>query len=172
MRKLVRWILISAVPLLLVPCCLAQVLLVDAEGTSYTVQVVPAAGGHSPDATALSFDRVPLSGAPTSGVIDPTQDAAADRDPILVLAPGSAGPVLIWSRRSGHFDQIAYSRYDGHGWTEAAYFASAPRHQLRPRAGVDASGTGYVVLVETGGSGSVMMATFDPLTGNLISSPQ
>jgi hypothetical protein len=41
-----------------------------------------------------------------------------------------------------------------------------------PQGGIDAWGTGYVIWVEMDGSGSVMLATFDPLTGNLLSSPR
>src|SRR4029453_18329076 len=48
----------------------------------------------------------------------------------------------------------------------------APRHSVKPRAGVDSNGTGYVVWVVQDGGGSVSYATFDPSMGNLLSSPR
>jgi len=172
MRKYARWILISAAALLLVPRTWATVRVVDPDGTLYTVDVVPASGGHTSKATALRFSRISLNGALLGGIITPTQDSAADRDPTLVQAAGTPGPILIWSRANGPFEQIAYSRYDGLGWTQPSFLTNSPRDHVRPQAGVDASGTGYVLWVETGGGTSVMLATFDPLTGNLISSPR
>lgn len=172
MRKYARWILISAVALLLVSRSWATVRVVDPDGTLTSVDVVPAPGGHSVNATALRFSRISLSGALVGGVISPTQDSAADRDPTLLQANGAPGPILIWSRSNGPFEQLAYSRFDGAGWSNPTFLTNSPRDHLRPQAGVDASGTGYVVWVETGGNASVMLATFDPLTGNLISSPR
>jgi hypothetical protein len=172
MRKYARWILISAAALLLVSRSWATVRVVDSDGTLYSVDVVPASGSRSPDATALRYSRISPSGIQVGGVISPTQDSASDRDPTLVQAPGASGPILIWSRTNGLFDQIAYSRYDGVSWTQPAYFTDTPRQNTHPQAGVDASGTGYVVWVEAGSGGSVMLATFDPRTGNLISSPR
>jgi len=172
MRKYAQWMLISAAALLFVSQSWATVQVVDADGTLYSVDVVPAPGGHSPSATALRYSKISLGGAQAGGVISPTQDSASDRDPFLMQVSGAPGPVLIWSRNSGAFDQIAYSRHDGLGWTRPTYLTNSPRDHSRPQAGVDASGTGYVLWVETGGSASVMLATFDPLTGNLLSSPR
>jgi hypothetical protein len=173
MRKYAQWILIFAATLLLVPRSWATVRVVDPDGTLYSVDVVPAPGSHSPGATVLRFSRISLNGTQQRGAVSPAQDNVIDRDPTLVQTSGASGPILIWSRTNGPFDQIAYSRYDGLGWTQPTFLTNSSRDHLRPQAGVDAAGTGYVVWVETGGgSGSVMLATFDPLTGNLISSPR
>jgi len=172
MRKYAQRILISAAALLFVSQSWATVQVVDPDGTLYSVDVVQVSHSHSPRATALKFSKISLGGAQVDGMISPTQDSASDRDPTLVQVSGAPGPVLIWSRSNGAFDQIAYSRYDGVGWTQPTYLTNSPRDHSHPQAGVDASGTGYVLWVETGGSPSVMLATFDPQTGNLISSPR
>ncbi|MCI0567022.1 MAG: hypothetical protein L0Z52_02370 [Acidobacteria bacterium] len=172
MRKYARWMLISAAALLLVSRTWAVVQAVDPDGTLYSVEVVQAPGAHSPGATALKYSRLFPNGIQVGGMITPTLDSAADRDPTLVQTAGASGPILIWTRTHGSFDQIAYSRFDGLGWTQPGYLTDTPRNHQRPQAGVDASGTGYLMWVETGDNTSVMLATFDPLTGNLISSPR
>jgi hypothetical protein len=171
MRKYAQWILTLAAGLLLVSQSWAAGKVVNSDGTLFSVEVVQAPGSFSPNATALRYSRS-LNGTEVGGFISPTEDSAADRDPTLLPAFGTRGPILIWSRSNGPFDQLAYSRFDGVGWTHPTFLTNTPRDHRRPQAGVDASGTGYLVWVETGGSGSVMLATFDPLTGNLISSPR
>ncbi len=170
MRKYAQWILALAAGLLLVSQSWAAGKVVNSDGTLYTVEVVQAPGSHSPNATALRYSRS-LNDTEVGGIISPTEDSAADRDPTLLPASGTRGPIVIWSRSNGPFAQLAYSRFDGVGWTHPTFLTNTPRDHLRPQAGVDASGTGYLVWVE-GGSASVMLATFDPLTGNLISSPR
>ncbi|PYQ14840.1 MAG: hypothetical protein DMH00_00675 [Acidobacteria bacterium] len=172
MRTYARWILVSAAALLFVPLSWATVQVVDADGTIYTVEVASAAAGAAPAATQLTFTRNSPDGAQTHGVIRPAPSGGGDRDPVLLLVPGSSGPALIWSRQEGSFDRIAYSRYSGGTWSEVRYFTNTPHHNLYPQAGVDAGGTGYVVWVQAEGSGAVMLATFDPLTGDLIASPR
>jgi hypothetical protein len=172
MSKYARWILISAAALLVVSQSWAIVRIVEPDGTLYSVDVVPSSGGRTPNDTALTYSRTSPNGSQLHGMISPTEDIAADRDPILVQASGASGPILIWSRSNGGFNQIAYSRFEGLGWTKPTYLSDSPRDHVRPQAGVDASGTGYVLWVETGSGGSVLLATFDPLTGNLTSSPR
>jgi hypothetical protein len=171
MRKYAQFILTLAAGLLLVSQSWAASEVVSPDGTLYSVKVVQAPGSLSPNATALRVSR-PLNGTEVGGFISPTEDSAADRDPTLLPASGTSGPILIWSRSHGPFDQLAYSRFDGVGWTYPTFLTNTPRDHRRPQAGVDASGTGYLVWVETGANASVMLATFDPLTGNLISSPR
>ena len=171
MRKYAHWILTLAAGLLLVSQSWAASEVVSPDGTLYSVKVVQAPGSLSANATALRYSRS-LNGIEVGGIISPTADSAADRDPTLLPASGTHGPILIWSRSHGPFDQLAYSRFDGAGWTHPTFLTNTPRNHVRPQAGVDASGTGYLVWVETGGNASVMLATFDPLTGNLISSPR
>jgi hypothetical protein len=171
MRTTARWGFVAAAALLFVSSVGATVMVVDVDGTSYSVDVVDAPGGTSEDSTALELTLTTASGTQTS-LIAPTQDPEADRDPFLMLVPGSPGPALIWSRRNGLHDQIAYSKFEGQQWSPVQYLSDSPRHHVRPQAGVDAFGTGYVVWIESGGGGLAMLATFDPLTGNLISSPR
>ncbi|HEU5179987.1 MAG TPA: hypothetical protein VFW45_04300 [Candidatus Polarisedimenticolia bacterium] len=171
MRTIARWGFVAAAALLFVSSIGATVMVVDVDGTSYSVDVVEAPGGTSEDSTALELTLTNESGTQTS-LIAPTQDHQADHDPFLMLVPGSPGPVLIWSRRNGTFDQIAFSKFENQQWSPVEYLTSSPRHHVRPEAGVDAFGTGYIVWTELGRNGSAMLATFDPLTGNLESSPR
>jgi hypothetical protein len=172
MRKLARWILLSAATLLLAPASQAAVQLVDADGTLYSVELVATTGNSSPEATALAFTRIAASGERTSGLIDPAQGPTLDQDPTLTRGPGLSGPMVIWSRKNGRFQQIAYSRFAGDHWTASQFLTYSPVDHRHPQVGVDAFGTAYVVWIETGGGGTVMLATFDPLTGNLLSSPR
>jgi hypothetical protein len=156
------------------PSVWAAVQVVDYDGTLYSATVEPSAqrtGGQS-DATQIVVLRLPTTGAQTRWVIDPTQDVASDKDPVLLLAPGASGPTLLWSRRNGRFSQIAISRLEGEQWSPLQYLTNGPRQHVRPEAGVDTSGTGYVVWVEQESGGSVSFATFDPILGNLLSSPR
>jgi hypothetical protein len=171
MRSIARWSFVAAAALLFVSSTGATVMVVDVDGTSYSVDVVEAPGGTSDDSTALELTLSNASGTQTS-LIAPTQDHEADRDPFLMLVPGSPGPVLMWSRRNGMFDQIAFSKFENQQWSPVEYLTSSPRHHVHPQGGVDAFGTGYVVWTELGRNGSAMLATFDPLTGNLESSPR
>ena len=171
MRTIARWGFVAAAALLFVSSTGATVMVVDVDGTSYSVEVVDAPGGGSEDATALELTLTTASGTQTS-LIAPTQDPESDHDPFLMLVPDSPGPVLIWSRRNGNFDQIAFSKFENQQWSPVQYLSNSARHHVRPQAGVDAFGTGYIIWVETGGGVTVMMATFDPETGNLLSSPR
>lgn len=171
MRSIARWGFVAAAALLFVSNTGATVMVVDVDGTSYSVDVVEAPGSTSEDSTALELTLTNASGTQIS-LIAPTQDHEADRDPFLMLVPGSPGPVLIWSRRNGQYDQIAYSKFENQQWSSVEYLTSSPRHHVMPQAGVDAFGTGYVVWTELGRNGSAMLATFDPLSGNLESSPR
>ena len=130
MRTYARWILVSAAALLFVPLSWATVQVVDADGTIYTVEVASAAAGASPAATQLTFTRNSPDGAQTHGVIRPAPSGGGDRDPVLLLVPGSSGPALIWSRQEGSFDRIAYSRYSGGTWSEVRYFTNTPHLDL------------------------------------------
>src|SRR5262245_53533527 len=133
MRKYAQWILISAAVLLFVPQSWAADRVVEPDGTMYSVDVIQAPGGHSPSATALRYTRSSLNGT-ESGWVSPTQDSAADRDPTLLQVSGAAGPILIWSRSNGPFDQLAYSRFDGAQWTHPTFLTNTPHDHLRPQA--------------------------------------
>jgi hypothetical protein len=174
MKRLTRSLLITAALFLTVPSVWAAVQVVDADGTFYsaTVELSPLRSGGQADATQIVVLQISPTGAQVRWVIEPTQDVLPDKDPDLLLVPGASGPVLLWSRRSGHFDQIALSRLEGGQWSPVRYLTNAPRNNLKPRAGVDSNGTGYVVWVVQEGGGSVSYATFDPTAGNLISSPR
>src|SRR5262245_4963067 len=171
MRTIARWAFAAAAALLFVSSPEATVMVVDVDGTSYSVDVVNAPGGTSEDSTALELTRTTPSGTQTS-LIAPTQDPEADRDPFLMVVPGSPGPALIWSRRNGNFDQIAFSKFENQQWSPVQYLTNSSRHHSRPQAGVDAFGTGYVIWVEWGRGGTAILATFEPTTGDLLSSPR
>jgi len=171
MRRNFCWILIGLVALLCTSRTWATtVSVVDSNGTIYSVDVVPSSEGSS-RGTALAYSRIAPDGSHAEGIIHPTQDAADDRDPVLLVGDAS-GPLLIWTRKNGRFEQIALARYQGGSWTQPVYLTDSPAPHLRPQAGIDASGTGYLVWVEPTGGGKVMFATFDPATGNLLSSPR
>ena len=172
MRTYARWMMVLTAAVFLAPASQAAVQVVDSEGALYSVEVVPAMAGSSPDATALAFTRIAANGTRTSGIIDAAPGVTSDKDPALVRGPGRSGPILIWSRKNGRFQQLAFSRYQEGHWTASQSLTNTPVDNRHPQVGIDASGTGYVIWVEAGGSGTVMLATFDPLTGNLLSSPR
>jgi hypothetical protein len=171
MKKLSLSVLLTLLVLLLTPSSWAGAQLVDTDGTFYSVDVVPAPDGPA-GSTVLAFTRVAPNGARTLGLVDSTATATSDRDPALVRLIGSEGPSLLWSKKNGPFEQIAFSHFDGYRWGDPQFLTSTPGDHRFPQAGIDAWGTGYVIWVEMGGEGSVMLATFDPLTGNLLFSPQ
>jgi hypothetical protein len=161
------------VVLMLCPHAWAKnVKVVAPNGTLYSVDVVASTEGSNSKGTALAYSRITLDGSHWEGVIHPTQDAANDRDPVLLLGPEASGPFLIWSRKNGRFDQLAFSRFEDGAWSQPTYLTDSPAQHLRPSAGVDAFGTGYLIWIEPTGGGRVMFATFDPGTGNLLSSPR
>ncbi len=167
-----RWILAVLTALFLAPSAWAANRVVDAAGNVYSVGVVALDGQRSPDATALSYSVLRASGAAETGLVSPTQDLTADLEPSLVLAPGADGPFIIWTRHDGAGEQIAFSRYSGNAWGEMKFLTSGGGDRVHPSAGVDARGIAYVVWVEPAGGGSVIFATFDPATGNLLTSPR
>jgi hypothetical protein len=174
MKRLTQTLLITAALFLIVPSAWAAVQVVDSDGTFYsaTVEPSPLRSGGQTDATQIVVLKISPTGEQMHWVIDPTQDVLPDKDPDLLLVPGGSGPTLLWSRRNGRFDQVAFSRLEGEQWSPVRYLTNAPRHNLKPQAGVDSNGTGYVVWVVQDGGGSVSYATFDPSLGNLLSSPR
>jgi hypothetical protein len=170
--KKARWILPLLAALFLVPCAGAAERVVASDGTVFTVDVMPVGGGASPDATALSFSILHPGGTTESGMVPPTEDALGDREPALVLSPGSGGPFLVWTRNDGLHDQIAFARLAGNAWGGMKYLTSGGRDHTRPQAGVDSHGIATVAWVESGGGGRVMVGIVDPGTGNLLASPR
>lgn len=108
----------------------------------------------------------------TSGWVGPTRDRHSDREPSLIVVPGLDQPALVWSRHDGRFAQVAYSRFDGKSWSEVRYLTAGAEDHLHPQAGVDANGNGYALWMEPVGGGRLMLALFDPSTGNLYSGPR
>lgn len=170
MRKKAELPTLALAALFLVPSAWATVNVVDADGTEFRVEVVGVTGSSCPDATALNYTVLPASGSAESGLVDPTQDPWRDQNPVLFVTPGVQGPVLLWERNDGVYDQIAYSRFMGGTWTDFKYLTSGPRDHVRFQTGVDSAGRGYVLWVEPDDIGRVMFATFDPATGNLMMS--
>jgi len=170
--KKARWIPPLLAALFLVPWAWAANQVVGVDGTVYTVGVVEMEAGAPPGSTALTYSVLHPGGQVETGLVSPTEDLLADGEPSLVLPPGGGGPFLIWTRSDGAYDQVAYSRYAGTLWAEMQYLTSGARDHLHPQFGVDSHGTAYIVWVEPAGAGSIMVATFDPLTGILLSSPR
>ena len=168
--KKARWIMPLMAALFLVPCAWAANQVVGVDGTVYSVSVVEA--GCEPGATALAYSVLHPDGSLEEGLIPPTEDLYADREPGLVLPPGGNGPFLIWTRNDGGSDQVAHSRYTGTGWTGMEYLTSGARDHVHPQAGVSSHGTATILWLEPAGTGSIVFATFDPLTGGLLSSPR
>jgi len=172
MMKKARWIPPVLTALFLVPWAWAANQVVGTDGTVYSVGVVEVEAGAPPGATALTYSVLHPGGQVEVGFVSPTEDLLADREPSLVLPPGEGGPFLIWTRSDGVHDQVAYSRYTGTLWIEMQYLTSGARDHLHPQVGVDSHGTLYVVWVEPAGGGSVVVATFDPQAGILLSGPR
>jgi hypothetical protein len=170
MMKKARRITPLMAALFLVPCAWAANQVVGVDGTVYAVSVVEA--GAAPGATALAYSVLHPDGRLEAGLVPPTEDLYADREPGLVLPPGGNGPFLIWTRNDGGSDQVVHSRYTGTGWTTMEYLTSGARDHVHPQAGVDSQGTATIVWLEPAGTGSIVFATFDPLTGVLLSSPR
>jgi hypothetical protein len=162
-----RWILPVAAAFFLVPCIWADAQVVGIDGTVYSIQV---SGSSGP--AALAYSVLHPDGTLQTGTIAPSGTGGGDRDPVLVLAPGASGPFLVWTRHDGAFDQIAYSRFVNQAWAQPEYLTSGPRDHVRPQTGTDAHGTAYLVWVESAETGTIMFATFDPLTGSLALSPR
>ena len=53
--------------------------------------------------------------------------------------PDPAGPHVVWAYNSGPDYDIAYSRWDGSGWTEVEYLSATAVEELDPRIHIDAS---------------------------------
>ena len=167
-----RILLILAALCFVIPCAWASTDVVDINGTHFSVYLEPLSPGAPTGANALAYRITRTNGSVEEGRVDPSQDSQADRSPQLFLAPTVGGPVLIWSRQDGIYFHTAHARYDGNGWTEVTYLSSGPRDHLRPQAGIDAEGRGYVLWMESESSGRAMYALFDPLTGQLMTSPR
>ena len=172
MMKKVRWIPPLLAALFFVPWAWAASQVVGVDGSVYSVGVVEMEAGAPAGAAALAYSVLRPGGRVETGFVPPTEDLLADREPSLVLPPGEEGPFLIWTRSDGAHDQVAYSRYTGTLWTEMQYLTSGARDHLHPQVGVDSHGTAYIVWVEPAGGGSVVIATFDPGTGILVSGPR
>ena len=171
MRTKAEWFGILLAALLFVSSVGAAEQVVATDGTVYSVDVVELSA-TAPEATALSFSVLRANGAQRKGFVASTLDRLTDQDPQLVLDPAAAGPVLVWSRSDGLNRQIAYSRFAGDAWTDFKFLTWGPGDHVHPVAGVDSHGTGYVVWVEPSGSGSVVLATFDPASGRLLTAPR
>jgi len=172
MTKKARWIPPLLAALFLVPCAWAASQVVGVDGSVYTVAVKEMDAGALPGATALTYSVLRPGGQVETGIVSPTEDLLADREPNLVLLPGEGGPFLVWTRSDGAHDQVAYSRYTGTLWTKMQYLTSGARDHLHPQVGVDLHRTAYAVWVEREGGRSVMFAIFDPRTGILLSGPR
>jgi hypothetical protein len=171
--KKIPWILPLLAALFLVPGSWAASRVVDADGTVYSVTVTASPGGTAPPgATALSYSILRPDGKGENGTIFPTEDSLPDNDPSLVLLPGAAGPFLIWTRGDGFADQIAFSRWEGNGWSQLSYLTSGPRNHGNAQAAVDSHGMATIVWMEQSETGLVAFGILDPAAGTLVSAPR
>jgi len=168
MMKKARWIPPLLAALFLVPCAWAASQVVGVDGTVYSVSVVEI----EPGATVLTYSVLYPGGEMETGLVPPTGDVPPDREPSLLLVPGGQGPFMIWTRNDGANDQVAYTRYVEGAWTDAEYLTSGARDHIHPQAAVDSHGAATIVWVEPAGTGTVMIAVIDPMTGDPLSSPR
>jgi len=171
MMKKAQWILPLLAALFLVPCAGATEKVVSADGTVYTIEVVQT-GGSSPEGTALAYTILHPGGTTDAGTVSPTEDHWGDREPTLVVSPEIAGPLLVWTRNDGLYDQIAYSRFDGNTWSQLKYLTSGARDHANPRVALDSHGLATLAWVEQTERKAVMIGTFDPFTGDVLMAPK
>jgi len=80
-------------------------------------------------------------------ILNPDGAVRGDGRPDVAIDPATGWPHVVWAYFSGPDFDIAYSHWDGSGWTEPEFLTSSAANQLDPRIYIDATAT-YVTWWE------------------------
>ncbi|HUD71574.1 MAG TPA: hypothetical protein VMQ62_06390 [Dongiaceae bacterium] len=115
-------------------------------------------------ASAAPRDRglgtLPMAYAPGAGF---------DAGSVLLTAPRSGAPILIWSLDDGFSRKLVWSKFVGNHWSSPRPMTFGTGDDLAPVAGISSTGS---VLFWVDDHGRLFYAPFDPESGNLHAVPQ
>lgn len=97
-----------------------------------------------------------------------TPGAGFEAGSVLLTAPRSGAPILIWSQDDGYSRKLVWSKFVGNHWSAPRPMTFGSGDDLAPVAGVSSTGS---VLYWVDGRGQVFYVPFDPDSGNLLAVP-
>ena len=103
---------------------------------------------------------IPLAYAPGAGF---------EAGSVLLTAPRSGAPILIWSQDDGYTRKLVWSRFVGNHWSTPRPMTFGSGDDLAPVAGVSSTGS---VLYWVDDRGRVFYVPFDPDSGSLHAVPR
>jgi hypothetical protein len=105
----------------------------------------------------------PVGGTPPALVLNPDGALRGDGRPDVAIDPITQWPHVVWAWRRGAQHDIAYSRWDGSGWTAPSFLTGGLADEIDPRVFVDANAV-HVVWWEP--ASKAIRLTLRPRTGS------
>jgi hypothetical protein len=106
-----------------------------------------------------SASTLPMAYAPGAGF---------EAGSVLLTAPRSGAPILIWSLDDGFARKLVWSKFVGNRWSSPRPMTFGTGDDLAPVAGISSTGS---VLFWVDDRGRFFSAPFDPESGNLYAVP-
>lgn len=98
-----------------------------------------------------------------------TPGAGFEAGSVLLTAPRTGSPVLIWSQNDGYSRKLVWSLFRENRWSSPKALTFGTGDDLSPVAGISSTGS---VLYWIDDRGRVFFAPFDPEAGNLHAVPR
>lgn len=123
------------------------------DGTVHRIDVDPWVSLGKPSGTALRHTRQAPDGSTVSAWIPGTDDAAIDRDPAIVVEPGTGAVVVVWSRLEGGGYNLFAARWSGGAWSAPRALLPSQPDRTKPQVRVTERYV-HVLWTQSGGSGA------------------
>ena len=152
-----RWLLFIAMALvlLLAPSASLRAEFVCTPGTIGFI-VMGITEGPDPVLGPGFWDPV---GPEDSGALNPDGDLRADGRPDTVLELATNTPSVVWSYNTGTDYDVAFSRWNGEGWTVKEFLTDSTNDELDPRISVNATGDVFIVWWEAATSDRIYLTS-------------
>jgi hypothetical protein len=95
-------------------------------------------------------------------MLNPLGDNLGDLPPSIAINPKSGNPWVVWSRNVGNQKRLAFSTWDGKGWTAPVLIAKPDllgSDQVEPRLLFDTASVPYLLFTEAASPARVMFMT-------------
>ncbi|HKQ98186.1 MAG TPA: hypothetical protein VJV75_09955 [Candidatus Polarisedimenticolia bacterium] len=132
----------------------------------WTVGAGTVLAGMALSVVALAAPRDPNAAAPGMAY---TPGAGFEAGSVLLTAPRTGSPVLIWSQDDGFSRKLVWSLFRENRWSNPKALTFGTGDDLAPVAGISSTGS---VLYWIDDRGRVFFAPFDPEAGHLHAVPR
>jgi hypothetical protein len=99
---------------------------------------------------------------PLDMMLNPLGDNLGDLPPAIATNPATGNPWVVWPQNVGNQKRLAFSAWDGKGWTAPVQIARPDllgSDQVEPRLLFDKAGIPYLIFTEAASPARVMFMT-------------